>query len=449
MGFYVTLIYLFVLIFTPAALLPELAQYRIQWGIAALAMLLSVVAIPMYGYPIRNVQTLLMIGLFGQILASRLALGWLGGTLFALVEFGSIVVVYFFLIAGRPSITRLKWIVVTLTIPALVAVSRGIGAVYFNIKPDTYILYQNILDNNWTILDVVHRIKFHGFFSDPNDLAQYFLVCVPFVALMWKKGSHGRNLFLVMPIITYLFFGMYLTHSRGVLVGMVVVVMAVLYDRFNKTVMAFGSGAVAVLGLAANFSGGRAISFSSGSDRIEAWGAGFSMLRDNPLFGVGYNMYTDHNDLTAHNSFVLCFAELGLIGFFLWLGLLVSTVLAINSFLRQFATVPAARDLVRWATALRISLLSFVATGWFLSRTYSILLYVMIAMWVIIEQLGAQLLARMPAPAPAGAPAVANQPAVQTRPPRTRGWHWAPTTATVQLVCLLLLYTMVRARWAQ
>jgi putative inorganic carbon (hco3(-)) transporter len=444
MGLFATLVYLAVLIITPGALLPELARFRVQWWFGGLAVLLTAGLVPVYGYPIRNIQTVLMSAFFVQVLMSRLMLGWLGGTLFALVEFGSIAVVFFLLVAGRPSVTRLKWIAVTLTLPALYAVFRGIGAVYFHWQPDIYILNQNLLSIDWTVLDVVQRIRFLGFFSDPNDLAQYFLLCVPMVGLLWRKGQHVRNFVLVMPIMLLLFFGMYLTHSRGVLVGLVVVMMAFLYDKFNKTVMAFGSAAVAIAGLAANFSGGRAISFSSGSDRIEAWGAGFAMLRSHPLFGVGYNLFVDHNELTAHNSFVLCFAELGLIGFFVWLGLLVSTILGLNQFLRRYASVPAARDLVRWATALRISLLSFIATGWFLSRTYSILLYVMIAMWVIIDRSAASL-AVQPASQPAAAPV--RQPAplrIQKRP-----WHWATATITVQVFCLVLLYAMVRARWAQ
>ena len=428
MGFYVTLVYLVVLIITPGALFPELAQFRVQWLIAGVAVLLTAGVVPVYGYPLRTVQTLLMVAFLGQVMASRLALGWVGGAVYALTEFGSVAGVFFLLIAGRLSTSRLTWIAAALSLPALLAVCSGIGAVFFQRQPETYIMYQNVLDSNLAVSDIVERIRFHGFFSDPNDLAQYFLVCVPFLALLWKPGQQIRNLLLVVPIIAFVFFGMYLTHSRGMLVGVVVVVMAFLYDRFNKTVMAFGSAAVAVAGIGANVSGGRAISFSSGSDRIEAWSAGFGMLREHPLFGVGYNLFIDHNDMTAHYSFVLCFSELGLIGFFLWLGLLVSTLLSLNRLITRLTGKPAARDLRRWATALRLSLLSFIATGWFLSRTYSILFYVMIAMGVVIERLAAQF----PGPAPTKRP-----------------WHWASTTAMVQVACLVVIYVMIRARWAQ
>jgi hypothetical protein len=43
-----------------------------------------------------------------------------------------------------------------------------------------------------------------------------------------------------------------------------------------------------------------------------------------PVFGVSYNSFTDHHERTTHNSFVLCFAELGLLGYFTWLALVVT-----------------------------------------------------------------------------------------------------------------------------
>ena len=66
--------------------------------------------------------------------------------------------------------------------------------------------------------------------------------------------------------------------------------------------------------IAASAIGGRAISSKeqSAAERIEAWSVGLELLKWRPLFGAGYGNFTDHHHLTAHNSFVLCFAELGL-----------------------------------------------------------------------------------------------------------------------------------------
>ena len=444
MGFYITLVYLAFLICSPAALFPEMARYRIQWWMGGLSLLATIPIIPMFGYPIRNQQVFLMVLFIGQIMMSRIMHGWFGGALYALIEFGSTAIVFFLLIAGRPSITKLKRISLFLVVPALYACLRGILAVFFNVDAETYILYQNVMEN-WVILDVVQRIRYLGYFNDPNDLAQYFLVCLPFIGLLWRKNSMIRNLLIVVPMMLYTLFGMYLSHSRGVLLGLVVLVGLYFVERVNKMFAMIGAAILAVVLISANFAGGRAISFGSGSDRIEAWGAGLTMLRENPLFGVGYNLFTENNSLTAHNSFVLCFAELGLIGSFIWLGLLISTMVECTKVIRRFEGVPAAADLVRWTKALRMSLAGFAATAWFLSRTYNILLYVLIAMWVILEGVSHQLMAQGLAPAPAPKRIVNG---TLTTIPTKQPWHWVPTTATVQVVCIVLIYFMVRARWS-
>ncbi len=444
MGFYLTLLYLVFMILSPATLLPELAPYRLQWVVAGLATLTTATLLPVYGYPIRNRQVILMVLFFGYIPLTRLLRGWMGGAMFAVAEFGTIALVFFLLCAGRPSLKLLRALAVALTLPALYAGFRGILALATGLEKETYVLDQNLWDNvNITVLGVVERIRYVGSFSDPNDLAQYFLVVLPFVALLWKPRSPLRNFGLVVPLVSYLLVCCYLTHSRGSILGLLAIAMIYSSRVFNKTVMLFASAALGVALLGANFAGGRSMSFGSGADRIEAWGAGLTMLRNSPVWGIGFGQFTDHNDITAHNSFVLCFAELGLVGFFLWLGMLISTLIGLGQFLRHFRTVAGAETLVRWAGAVQVSLIGFLATSWFLSRTYSVLLYVLLAMWVMLERLGAAHMATTPADA-----AVAPQPTrFASRP--TKPWRWVPVTVSTQFGCLLLIWVLVRARWTQ
>jgi O-antigen ligase len=58
---------------------------------------------------------------------------------------------------------------------------------------------------------------------------------------------------------------------------------------------------------------------ASADERTELLREGFEMLRHYP-FGVGVGQYNDHTSvgLTAHNSYMLEAAELGLPGMFLW-----------------------------------------------------------------------------------------------------------------------------------
>ena len=123
-------------------------------------------------------------------------------------------------------------------------------------------------------------------------------------------------------------------------------------------------------------------------------------------------------------------------GCFFWLALVVSTILGLTRFIKSYQSVPAAANHLRWAAAIRVALSGFIATSWFLSRTYSILLLVLVAMWVLLELTAKRL--------PLPPEAIGNAVPVRA----SRGWHWATTTATVEMVGLLVVYVMVRARWS-
>src|SRR5206468_2253347 len=88
-----------------------------------------------------------------------------------------------------------------------------------------------------------------------------------------------------------------------------------------KTIILVGILGVALV--AAGATGGRSMSGDDDSSegRLSAWGQGYILFFSSPLLGVGYNQFTEYNEITAHNSYVLCFSELGFLGYFLWLSI--------------------------------------------------------------------------------------------------------------------------------
>src|SRR4029077_16531961 len=122
-----------------------------------------------------------------------------------------------------------------------------------------------------------------------------------------------------------LLYTIYLTHSRGALLGLGSLFLAgprrMVGIRWTAVLLVAGVGPAGAVG----FTGGRAYTANeeSAGGRIDAWNAGLSMLASHPLFGGGYHFFTEYHALTAHNSFVLCAAETGLVGYVLWLGMLV------------------------------------------------------------------------------------------------------------------------------
>ena len=55
------------------------------------------------------------------------------------------------------------------------------------------------------------------------------------------------------------------------------------------------------------------------NSRFRFWNRGTEWFLANPVTGIGYGQFPEMNGgLTAHNTFVLCYTELGLPGYFCW-----------------------------------------------------------------------------------------------------------------------------------
>ncbi len=114
------------------------------------------------------------------------------------------------------------------------------------------------------------------------------------------------------------------------------------------------------------------------------------MLKASPLFGVGKGMYGDFSEhgLVAHNSFVHCWAELGLFGYFFWLGMVIASAKdgwALSK--AQPVGEDDAAELSRLGRAGFAGLAGFMAAAMFLSRTYVAPLYILFALLAALRQI--------------------------------------------------------------
>ena len=236
------------------------------------------------------------------------------------------------------------------------------------------------------------RIRSAGFLSDPNDFAQAMVMAIPLMFMGYaRRGWFGAMAFVGLPgaILGY---AIYLTQSRGALLGLASLALFPLHKWLGTLRTGILLGVLVVAAVGASF-GGREFSSkeSSAAQRIEAWSDGLNMLRAKPLFGVGYGNFLDHHELTAHNSFVLCFAELGLFGYFAWLGMLVIAFKGLELVIRGASHESLERET---ALALRAALVGFLACAWFLSRTYQPGLYILLALCIAAWVCGQALQSR-------------------------------------------------------
>ena len=118
-----------------------------------------------------------------------------------------------------------------------------------------------------------------------NDLALALVATLPFLGLAWRKGRNARNILLVGLPAAFLIYGVFLTRSRGGLLAVLAVLFVGLIGRVSRMKALFAIAIMAAIFLAANFTGGRAMSNSeeSAANRIAAWsgGVGYVPLQPN------------------------------------------------------------------------------------------------------------------------------------------------------------------------
>jgi hypothetical protein len=230
------------------------------------------------------------------------------------------------------------------------------------------------------------RVRYVGVLHDPNEVALAVSAAVPFaVAFYERKRSRGRLLLMIvaglLAAITVI-----LSKSRGGLLVFMAAVGVYFLRRYKWKGLIAGS----ILALPVALLGGRedAAASASTSERLECWYEGLEMFRAYPLTGVGFDQFTEHHHLTAHNSLILAAAENGILGTILWCTLMY---LSAKIPLHVLRTVnhPEAQIARSWAMALLASLVGILVGVLFLSFNYHYVLWIYLglagALWSAVR----------------------------------------------------------------
>ena len=310
-------------------------------------------------------------------------------TVFA--KFYPVVILYFLIVDAMDNNQKFRGIFKVMVFSAVIMALHGIQ--------------QSIEGVGWTGMDTIRgRIRYIGIFADPNDMGLFFLTVIPMlIYLMIRSNFFFRLVYLLaLGIILY---AVYLTESRGTTLGIAALV-ALLAARKFGLIISVGIAAAAlviIMGLnsrVAQIDPGEA----SAKGRVDAWEEGYYMTRDNPIFGVGVGGFVIHHYRTAHNTWVLAMAELGIPGYFVWNSLMIlSLIMVIRLAFFELTKAPPSsadkdnsngnnhvttKDLEDFNEDKKLSitflycLSGFCLATFFLSRSYNIFLYTMYALIV-------------------------------------------------------------------
>ena len=233
------------------------------------------------------------------------------------------------------------------------------------------------------------RITYLGFFNDPNDLGMFLVMNLPFVAYFFSEGGIVKKLIMSLAFCV-LIYGIYITGSRGTLLGAIGVIGLYFFlKKAGVKLVLFAVIMAPIAGTLIMSFGGLSSADSSADGRLQAWYDGIWMLINNPIFGVGMGNFLDAHGLVAHNSYIHVASELGIPGYTLWGGALVLTALASYN-IHTMQNIRAKdeennifiQQELKIHSALFFSLLGYLITAFFLSRMFSLLLYIYIGMLI-------------------------------------------------------------------
>jgi hypothetical protein len=356
---------------SPAALFPHLAQHNIMVWLAVAATLACLPQVLSRPFRWRSGYVYLMLGLTAAVPVSLIANGKSGAALHGLREFLVSGIVFFLAFTAIDTVRKLRLLAFAIVISAIFLLSQSLYGWHRDGLNSQYVYRQHIYDSQGDAIGEFPRLQSVGILEDPNGFAQYLLVAVSLLTLAWTAGRFKRNIALVILPAAFLLYGVLVTHSRGGLIGLAVLVFFLLEKRFGKIIsLAIAAGLLGIL-FWAGAPGPRPTSISPRDPatvgRVGVGQSGITMVRTSPLFGVGFNMFRVHNpSLTAHNALLLCLSELGIFGVLFWLGLIVLSIWDLHK--------------IDDANGIRIALFTFLATGLFLPSTYVMTFFLLLGM---------------------------------------------------------------------
>ncbi len=221
------------------------------------------------------------------------------------------------------------------------------------------------------------RVRWRGTLGDPNELALLLGAIMPLAFAFAAASERGKKMstIAVVAVLGVTLWCVVLTGSRG---GQLVVI-AVFGAYFVRRYGFRGALVGALFALPVLVFGGRSgeEAESSSLERIDLLYEGMDMIRAYPLLGVGTGQFIDHafNGMTAHNSYVLAAAELGVPGNMFWLMLLYTSI----KIPWVVATRPPAnldQRIRPFAFALVVAFAGMLVGVFFLSFCYKAVLFV-------------------------------------------------------------------------
>jgi O-antigen ligase len=333
-------------------------------------------------------QFYMLLCLLPVVMLSALFNGWgAEGITHAQTLFVSVIIPFLLFSSLITTVTKQKQLMILCIIAALLMVFNG------HLQQSSYDLvaeYGIGFGNSISVGKEEMRITYFGFFEDPNDLGMLLVMCLPFVAFFYNKASSFKKLFY-LTIFILLCYGIHMTGSRGTLLGAIGMIGAFyLISKGGTKLVLFILISAPIGATLISSMGGMSTADASAAGRLYAWYDGILMLLSNPIFGVGMSNFREVHGIVAHNSYIHVAGELGILGYSLWGGVLTLNMYIGYVIIKKFQTLPKTlttedeqknyQEEILLSRAIFFSMVGFMITVFFLSRQFTLLMYIFLGM---------------------------------------------------------------------
>jgi hypothetical protein len=399
MGFALAVLYLVTTYLGTDTVFGPLDAYHVELIIAALVFLVSLPSLP-GSFTLKTPQALSLMGLAAAVFMSVLMTGWAGGAVQAFQDFIPNPFAYFLVGLHCNSKRKVKFIVLLLLFVCLFVIAHGLIELRTLPKntanlPHHYSTEYLLGDTN-EAGQLYFRLRGQNLINDPNDFGQLIVSVIPLTFIFWRPKKLMRNTLYVLLPVSVLAYGAFLTHSRGCLLALLAIGVVAGRRRLGTIRSLVVAGGLYLAASKLGFTGGRGL--ESGEGRMVLWAESIGALKSHPLFGVGFGGLADYLGLTAHNSIMVCAAELGMFGLFFWSMFLFTTLrdtIALSSpnQITEAEPVTSSEDLLgprrktkenidkaelnRLGELILLSLTGFLTAGFFLSRAFVLTLFLL------------------------------------------------------------------------
>jgi putative inorganic carbon (hco3(-)) transporter len=275
-----------------------------------------------------------------------------------------------------------------------------------------------------------------GIYSDENNFALLFVVGFPFIYFLGQYLNRKVVIWLTWLVIPFSWHAVFLTASRGALLGIGAVLLAFVWRLQKKTMglLLIGCFVAAFVWEAGDLMKNRSATITSyeqedsASFRIEAWKASIGMMKAHPLTGVGFSSFgqafpdfSTTPPRVAHNTFFQIGGEWGVVAGFTYLFLIFSTVNRLRkngSKLRSLAPTDDGRIYYVLNESCLLALIGFFVCSMFLSlQGYEVFYYLLMLANATLVGSGKLLQEKEPQAAPRGRgyPQLVQRPATLRR----------------------------------